>query len=54
MEKARLAKGRKMDTAKEKVQRATGREMGTVEEKGKEQLTLPVRKKAGKRANVNC
>jgi hypothetical protein len=46
MEKARKAKGCKMDTAEEKAQRGKGREMGKVEEKGKERVNPLVRKRA--------
>jgi hypothetical protein len=37
----------------EKAQRGKDRKMGTAEEKGKEQINPLVRKRAGKRANVN-
>jgi len=37
----------------EKAQRGKDRKMGTAEEKGKEQINPLVRKRAGKRADVN-
>jgi hypothetical protein len=38
----------------ERVQWAKGREMGTAKEKGKEQVSPPARKQAGKKADVKC